>query len=161
MLQLLLHHQIPVSDIPDDLKAWCNPYYMHHLGLRNFYSSDDMRGIEGIIFNGLLANDNLSKIFATFYESSTYTPFALDVSRFFDPLDALSSRNFASISDFSLSSINSEGKFKALHNMHFLAVLTYSDPVFSGGKFDIYIFRSTLHNNFFNFDSELERSYHS
>lgn len=148
------------------------------------------KGNEGLILDGLLfqsdsvdfvLNNNLNTSLAVFHEASSLSLFALDCSDILDVhslAQRIKNRSYSSfsnptlrgasdlitcatLSDDTSKVLNSQNKFTFLHNLHFLALGTskpYSD---STPLFDIYIFRSRLHHDTFNFDSEFERRFHS
>ena len=140
---------VPLIDVPESLGSFCI-----HVDPMAYKFNLYREGVQGVFLDDFLLHDDAH--YAIFHEASSNTKFALSCP--FNPGDNL---QFGSFSDSASYSINSEGKKKFLHNFHVIGVPSRYDYDSKIQYYDFYIFRSTLRNDIFNFDSELERSYRS
>lgn len=150
---------LPILKVPEALLPFCTTiderFYSHKTQTEFFENHSGVHAIE-LYDTKVLDNSK----FLVFRENSTNTPFALHVPDEFE----VDYSFYANLADHSLISTNFRGRPKFLRNLHFLAIYKdYIDDEFGSvyDLYDLYIFRSTLQNDVFNFDHELERSYSS
>lgn len=140
---------LPLKDIPDNLKIWCIPNKLRNMNYRYYpvfqhYSS----GKQGIIL------DSVSNSYACFHETSTNLQFALACPNVPDITQIEYYINSFACETPHINIDNDKKKF--LHSIHIAGKEKgYTDL---GYLYDLYVFRSTLHTDIFNFDSELQRS---
>ena len=167
----------PIKDIPDNLLLWCIP---NRVGVH--YSS----GRQGIVLDKIENSYALFHETSTNLPFALYCPDAPDINKEVtsfacqEPYSSLES-NVESDKKKFLHSLHIAGVMKSDHvawhdsKGGLVGEFVYDDknnlvdivgdPMDENGIscnqyfiYDLYIFRSTLHNDFFNFDAELKRS---
>lgn len=167
---------LPLKDVPDDLKLWCIPNRLsdYLINLIPYTNPHHASGKQGIVLN------SVTDSYARFLETSTNLPFALSCSDVPD----INTRNISSIAcELPYTNIDSNKK-KFNHSIHVAGVkkgrntiwmdydgniiydiLNYKElhedapyTLYDRYIYDLYIFRSQLHTDIFDFDSELQRS---
>ena len=162
IIQHIEYFFLPIRDVPDNLKIWCIP---NRIG--SHYSS----GRQGLIL------DCVDNSYALFHESSTNLTFALSCPDVPNINNSIFNNSIASFACEIPYSNLGDNKKKFLHSIHIAGVMknqnyiyidddgivgdyewTHENDFYVESIYDLYVFRSTLHNYIFDFDSELKRS---
>lgn len=164
---------LPLKNVPDNLKDWCIPNRLpeYTIAATPYANQHYASGKQGIVL------DNITNSYAHFHEVFTNLPFAVYCPNVPD----ITRRELVSIAcEVPYTNIDKYTK-RFTHSIHIAGVkkgrndiwMDYNGHILSGDDiynteinktvtssaiYDLYIFRSQLHSDVLNFDSELQRS---